>query len=54
MEASHFDLTMQNGHTALHMACSRGHTAVVQLLLQNSADASIVNIVSAFDDNLLM
>ena len=37
---------LQNGSTALHLACYRGHTEVVEILLMNNADISATNTVS--------
>ncbi|KAI0734618.1 ankyrin [Fomitopsis betulina] len=31
----------ENGYTPLHLACDRGHAAVLRLLLENGADTSI-------------
>ena len=39
-------LLLQNGYTALHLACCMGHTGVVEILLMNNADISATNKVS--------
>ena len=37
---------LQDGNTALHVACSRGHNSVVKLLIDAHADLGIANKVS--------
>ena len=32
---------IQNGETALHIACSEGHMEVIHLLLQNGSDVNL-------------
>ena len=39
-------LLLQDGWTALHVACFRGQTETVKLLLNNNADISATNNVS--------
>ena len=39
-------LLLQNGNTALHIACLNGHTEIVKCLLTNGADISATNDVS--------
>ena len=39
-------LLLQNGWTALHLACRWGHTGAVEILLMNNADISATNKVS--------
>ena len=39
-------LLLQDGWTALHLACYNGHTEVVEILLMNNADISATNKVS--------
>ena len=39
-------LLLQDGWTALHLACRLGHTKVVEILLMNNADISATNKVS--------
>jgi ankyrin repeat protein len=40
-EAFDLDIVDDDGQTALHHACSRGHETVVQLLLENGANRTI-------------
>ena len=39
-------LLLQDGSTALHIACFYGHTKVAEVLLMNNADLSATNKVS--------
>ena len=39
-------LLLQNGNTALHIACLNGYTELVEYLLTNGADISATNDVS--------
>ena len=39
-------LLLQDGYTALHRACIRGHVEVVKLLMSNNADISATDKVS--------
>ena len=39
-------LLLQAGSTALHEACYKGHTGVVEILLMNNADISATDKVS--------
>ena len=39
-------LLLQNGQTALHLACAYGYTEVVQYLLTNGANLSATNKVN--------
>ena len=39
-------LLLQDGDTALHLACYYGRTEVVEILLMNNADISATNKVS--------
>ena len=39
-------LLLQDGKTALHFACSNGHTEVAEVLLMNDADLSATDKVS--------
>ena len=39
-------LLLQDGNTALHFACSNGHTEVVQYLLTNGANLSATDKVN--------
>ena len=41
-------LLLQNGYTALHLACMFGHTKVVKHLINNQADISATNNVSNY------
>ena len=41
-------LLLQSGMTALHWACSNGHTEVVKYLINNNADISATDIVSDY------
>ena len=41
-------LLLQNGMTALHFACSNGHTEVVKHLINNNADISATANVSDY------
>ena len=34
---------IQDGNTALHIACKQGHTNIIQSLLSQGADATITN-----------
>ena len=40
-----FHFIMQKGGSALMVACSRGHTAIVQLLLENNANTNLQALV---------
>ena len=47
----------QNGRTPLYWASSRGHTAVVKILMENNADINIcnkVNIIVLFEKESLL
>ena len=48
MSCVHCRLTaaLQNGRTALHMACEHGHVAVAELLIARGADVSATYSVS--------
>ena len=46
-------LLLQGGSTALHHACSNGHTKVVKHLINNNADISATDIVSDYAVSLL-
>ena len=39
-------LLLQDGSTALHSACFKGHTKVIEILLMKNADISATNKVS--------
>ena len=39
-------LLLQDGRTALHIACSKGHVDVVKLLISNNADIAATDNVS--------
>ena len=41
-------LLLQSGRTALHWACSGGHTEVVKHLINNNADISATSNVSDY------
>ena len=41
-------LLLQGGFTALHLACSKGHTEVVKYLITKNADISATNYVSDY------
>ena len=41
-------LLLQDGMTALHWACSNGHTEVVKHLINNNADITGTNNVSDY------
>ena len=41
-------LLLQNGYTAVHLACMFGHTKVVKHLINNQADISATNNVSNY------
>ena len=41
-------LLLQDGRTALHHACSNGHTEVVKHLINNNADISATDYVSEY------
>ena len=41
-------LLLQDGRTALHWACSDGHTEVVKHLINNNADISATDNVSDY------
>ena len=39
-------LLLQDGWTALHLACNKGHAEVAEMLLMNNADFSATDKVS--------
>ena len=41
-------LLLQDGWTALHVACEKGHDEVVQTLLRAKADLNLQNIVGSY------
>ena len=46
-------LLLQDGWTALHLACNNGHTEVAKCLLTNGANLSVTNKVGKLQNKFL-